>query len=106
MSDFPVSGTDYKRLSKLIVMASVSKEDQEFYELKYGTRIVSSVTTAFSRRPASMKYRGILKLCTSQKGKDGQYVLNYGGRFGQWTLDEALREWKRSNREVRNEDKV
>lgn len=107
MSDFPVSGTDYKRLSKLIVMASVSREAQEFYQMKYGTRIVSSVTTAFSTRPASMKYRGILKLVTSQKDKNGRYVLNYAGRFGEWTLDEALAEWKKRNGEVRtHEDKV
>ncbi len=104
MSDFPVSGTDYKRLSKLIVMASISKEAQEFYEMKYGTRIVSSVTTAFSRRPASMKYRGILKLCTSQKGKDGEYILNYGGRFGEWTLDQALKEWKKNNKESKEDE--
>ncbi|WP_433358542.1 hypothetical protein ACQPYV_23055 [Micromonospora saelicesensis] len=58
-------------------------------------------TTAFTDRPNSAKYgRGIpgVKLQKrSEPAADGihRYQLQYGGPLGDWTLAEALAEWKR-----------
>lgn len=111
LSDFPVSGTDYGRLSKLIVMASCSEEARLAMERYANKRYRSMVTTAFSANPASMKYRGVLRLLKRDENHAlseewareidptdpyyGQrYQLQYGSEFGRWTLAEALADWK------------
>lgn len=95
MSDFAVAGSDYKRLSKLIVMAAVSKEAQHLYQNVTSKRVRNLSTTAFTKNPVSMKYRGILDLQKRSKSKDPEwdYELMYGSTVGQWTLDEALEKW-------------
>ena len=105
LSDFPVSKTDYPRLSKLIVYCALSKEMKDFCEQQFGTRMRSILTTAFSKNPVSMKYRGILKLYSRKKldaeGTDGnpdrkeeKFQLNYVAPFGEWTLQEGFDMWK------------
>lgn len=105
LSDFPVSKTDYPRLSKLIVYCALSKEMKDFCEQQFGTRMRSILTTAFSKNPVSMKYRGILKLYSRKKldaeGTDGnpdrkeeKFQLNYVAPFGEWTLQEGFDIWK------------
>jgi hypothetical protein len=105
LSDFPVSKTDYPRLSKLIVYCALCREMKEFCEQQFGTRMRSILTTAFSKRPVSMKYRGILKLYNRKKleaeGLDGnpdrkeeKFQLNYAAPFGEWTLQEAYDMWR------------
>lgn len=105
LSDFPVSKTDYPRLSKLIVYCALSKEMKDFCEQQFGTRMRSILTTAFSKNPVSMKYRGILKLYSRKKldaeGADGnpdrkeeKFQLNYVAPFGEWTLQEGFDMWK------------
>jgi len=93
MSDFPVAPTDYPRLSRLIVMAALSKEVRQMAERLSNGRIRSIVTTAFSSKPVSMKYRGLLDL-TSRKEEGSGFALNYGGPAGQWTLAEAYEQWR------------
>ncbi len=107
LSDFPVSGTAYKRLSKLIVYAAMSKEARMLTDRGANKRFRSIVTTAFSPRPVSMKYRGIMKVLNrTQLGEadpskspaenyvSSGYSINYGNSFGDWTLEEALSTWK------------
>ena len=121
LSDFPVSKTDYPRLSKLIVYCALCKEMKEFCEQQFGTRMRSIVTTEFTKRPVSMKYRGILKLYNRRKleaeGADGnpdrkeeKYQLNYVAPFGEWTLQEGFDMWKSKHGKriiggIANEDK-
>lgn len=95
MSDFPVRPTRYARLAKLVLMAALSREGQILIERSTGRRARSLVTTAFSNRPVSMKYRGLFRLL-SRKEIDGEwaYQLNYGARLGEWTLGEALAQWR------------
>ena len=105
LSDFPVSKTDYPRLSKLIVYCALSKEMKDFCEQQFGTRMRSICTTAFSKNPVSMKYRGILKLYNRKKleaegaggnpdRKEEKFQLNYVAPFGEWTLQEGFDMWK------------
>ncbi|MFG3602658.1 putative antirestriction adenine methyltransferase [Micromonospora chersina] len=101
MSDFPVSWTRYRRLAKLIVMAAASREAQLLLQRSLSKRLTGWSTTAFTDRPNSAKYgRGIpgVKLQKrSEPAADGihRYQLQYGGPLGDWTLQEALAEWKR-----------
>lgn len=102
LSDFAVGPTDYPRLSKLVAMAAVSSEAQLLCERALSRRIRSLSTTAFSDRPVSMKYRGVLDCTKRTETPDGEhrYQLQYEGAFGRWTLAEALAEWKRKHGSV------
>jgi hypothetical protein len=99
MSDFPVGWTKYRRLSKLIVMAAISREAQQIAQRHMSRRTVRWCTTAFSDNPTSAKYgRGIpgvrlhsRKPCTTS---DHTWMLAYEGSMGQWTLAEALNMWR------------
>ena len=114
LSDFPVFPSKYKRLSKLVLYAALSKESKMLAERISNKRIKSLITTAFSKNPVSMKYRGLFKLLnkkkltgttTEQAQYNGErdiseiyynegYQLNYGALMGQWTLKESLELWK------------
>lgn len=108
LSDFPVAPSKYKRLAKLVLYAALSKESQAIAQKITNHRVRSLVTTAFSKRPVSMKYRGLFHLLNKKKldGVDEDetdmskiyynegYQLNYGAPMGQWTLQEGLAAWK------------
>jgi hypothetical protein len=96
LSDFAVAPTDYKRLSKLVLYAALSREAQMLAERTMGRRIREITTTAFSDRPASGKYRGLFKLTRRTETPDAphRYQLQYASPAGRWTLAEALAEWK------------
>lgn len=95
LSDFAVAPTDYRRLSKLIVLAATSKETQLLCQRAFSRRIRGVATTAFSDNPVSMKYRGLLRLTKrSPSNEDGwAFQLQYQGPMGEHTLDEALQTW-------------
>ena len=101
LTDFAVSPTCEKHLSKLVLYCVLSKEARLLMENVMGKRVHSIATNAFSRNPVSMKYRGIFDLYGSkviEKDKDGKpkkYNLSYGATVGQWTLKEAFKKWKR-----------
>ena len=101
MSDFPVAPSKHKRLAKLVLYAALSKEMQALLEKRSQRRIRSIVTTAFTPRPTSMKYRGLFKIVNSKPPgapvpgvwESDKYLINYWAPAGQWSLDEGLREW-------------
>lgn len=97
MTDFAIRPTKYKRLSKLVLYALLSKEAKLLAERCAGRRQNSVVSTAFTNNPISMKYRGLFRLLTKKDAESSsfKYKLNYGAILGQWTLDEAFTEWKR-----------
>lgn len=90
MTDFAVRPTLYPRLSKLVLVAVLSKEMKAILEQRFTRRIDYIVTTAFTDKPVSMKYRGLFELI-----KRGEGYLNYQARTGRWTLREGLEWWKR-----------
>jgi hypothetical protein len=111
LSDFPIAPTKYKRLAKLVLYAALSKESKMLAERLTNKRMKSLVTTAFSKNPVSMKYRGLFKLLNKKhlEGCDeGEtdmsklyynqgYQLNYGTAMGEWTLAEGLALWKQKH---------
>ncbi|MGH9249343.1 MAG: hypothetical protein ACRD0W_07495, partial [Acidimicrobiales bacterium] len=96
MSDFPVAPTSYQRLSKLVLLAALSREGQLLMQRYSSHRITHLTTTAFSDRPVSMKYRGIFHLDKRADSTDPafRYMLNYSARMGERTLADALPLWR------------
>ena len=93
MADIAVDSRRYPRLSKLLLYAGVSKEMRRRLERKMIQSVSHNFTTAFSRHPASMKYRGVFTLCSRQLCDDGVYRLNYCAKMGENNLKELLQKW-------------
>lgn len=85
--------TPYARLSKLIVMLALSKETRRMMEVALESRMSVLRTTAFTDKPASMKYRGILALTKRGQTGDGRKFLNYRGQFNDKSWRTTLIEW-------------
>jgi len=89
MCDVAVPHHRYRRLGKLVLAASLSRE--LMLSLSDGGMVARAKTigtTAFTEKPVSMKYRGIYKLHSRREGH-----LNYVGELGRWTLQEGLEWW-------------
>lgn len=97
LADFPVAPTDYPRLSKLVVMAATSHEARMLIERRLKRRVRTVATTAFSNKPVSMKYRGVMNLHArrDEPGQGKKFRLIYTAPMDRWTLDGALKEWNR-----------
>lgn len=93
MSDLAVA-SDIKKLSKLILLCLLSREVKEVLDLHYIEGFKWAITTAFSKHPVSMKYRGIFKL-HKRKEVDNGNMLNYYAPFGDYSISEALEIWKK-----------
>ena len=109
LSDFPVEPVDYDRLAKLVLYAALSKESQSIAQKISRKRIFSLVTTAFTNKPVSMKYRGLFKVLNRKENEAAtssvpseayyqqRYQINYGAPMGQWSLAEGLSLWKKKH---------
>ena len=93
MCDLAVASQE-RRLAKLILLCLLSREVKEVLDLRYVEDFGWIITTAFSAHPVSMKYRGIFNL-HKRVAKDGGFALNYFAPLGDWTLEEALRKWRK-----------
>jgi hypothetical protein len=91
-SDFPVAGTKYARLSKLIVTIATCGTVCKILERKRELRTRTVVTTAFTDKPISMKYRGVLKV-TKRGEKNGKKYINYETQFRNDTPQEVFLQW-------------
>jgi len=92
MADLCVPSDRYPRLSKLVLLASLAHETKEWLRKKAIQRVDLVLTTAFSKHPVSMKYRGVYDLLKRER-ENGVWKLNYIGRTGEWTLQQAMRAW-------------
>lgn len=93
-TDLAVPSSTEPRLSKLVLMFIQTKEVKRLLEDKLAEDWRFAITTAFSRHPVSMKYRGIYKLHKRLEGEGAEkYRLNYYGELGRWTLEEAYANW-------------
>ncbi len=97
MSDLAVPSNVENRLVKLVLHCMLSKEVKEILDLKYIEDFAWACTTAFSRHPASMKYRGLFKLHKRMEPKDGGrgYSLNYYAPFGAHSMSQVLEMWRK-----------
>lgn len=100
LTDFAISPSCEKNLSKLVLCCILSKEVKMLAEKVMGKRVNTITTNAFSRNPVSMKYRGLFDLYgrreleKDENGKVKKYNLSYGARMGQWTLKEGYERWR------------
>lgn len=88
MSDFAIGGSAYPRLSKLVLAAILSTEARSLAEQKWCRRCWSVMTTAFTEKASSMKYRGLFE---EHSGKEDH--VNYQAPAGRWSLAEGLAWW-------------
>jgi hypothetical protein len=96
MSDFVIRPSIYPKLSKLVVMAALSTEAKAVLETTFNRQLAAINTTAFTDKPVSMKYRGVMRLAGRSKGK-----LAYRELTGKWSLAEGLEQWKTKYGQVR-----
>ncbi|MBN1663496.1 MAG: hypothetical protein JW943_07850 [Deltaproteobacteria bacterium] len=87
LSDFIISHP-VKRLSKLLLLVTKSKELREMLKKKFIQNVDFILTTAFTDKPVSMKYRGVYSLL-----KRGEGYLQYATDCGEFTLQESLNIW-------------
>lgn len=93
-SDLAVPSEAEPRLAKLVLMLIQSHEVLQLLHEKIPVDWRFAITTAFSRHPVSMKYRGVYKLHKRLDGSEhGGYRLNYYGELGKWTIAEAYANW-------------
>lgn len=108
LSDFPVAPTCYKRLAKLVLYAALSKEGKLLAERYAHRRVRGLTTTAFSRNPVSMKYRGVMEILNRKEivDEDGvkKFQMNYGATMGQWSLSEGLALWRKKHGQILGEN--
>lgn len=95
LSDFPVAPVGYKHLAKLVVMAAMSTDARFMLERTMHRRFKSIATHAYTQRPVSMKYRGVMELLDRAERGDGKpgYALAYGGPFGDLSLADTYTLW-------------
>lgn len=99
-SDFAIGPTRYPRLSKLVVAAALSQEALALAQRFCNHRLRSVWTMAFTNRPNSMKYRGILDVVSRKDhGEEHpdhrfRYEVAYGAPAPRWTLEEAMAWWR------------
>lgn len=98
LSDFPVQAP-VPRLSKLVLAAILSKEVQSILEQTYACRVRLVGTTAFTKKPVSMKYRSILRLHSRKEGS-----LNYVGEAGRWSLADGFAWWAKNHGSAKIEE--
>ncbi len=92
-SDLAVPSVE-KRLAKLVLLLSQSKEVKSLIDEKLKDDFQYIVTTAFSKNPVSMKYRGVYELHKRIDDKEQNgYRLNYYAKMGLYTLEEAFKLW-------------
>ncbi len=84
------------RISKLIARLTLSGPVISWLEARFLRRFNFVVTTAFSKHPASMKYRGVFDLLKRVENPDG-FMLNYGKAVTREKLDTAYRWWWREH---------
>ena len=100
LSDFPVDPTDYQHLAKLVLYAALSTEAKLLAERLSKHRIRKALTTAFTDRPVSMKYRGLFDLHTRKEAPDDnphRFMLNYLSDMGRWSLAEGYALWQKKS---------
>lgn len=92
MTDLAIRPTQHRRLSKLVLGLALSREVQADLEQWLCSRIKTLATTAFTDKPASMKYRGLFEVHSRGEGR-----INYVAQAGRWSIQEAFQWWKQKH---------
>ena len=94
-ADFPIAGTKYEHLAKLMAMLATAGETRRQIERRRQlvTRRLYTKVYAKSGRTVSMKYRGVLTKLPTPKAKGSEDVLTYGAEFNDLTWKKTLTQW-------------
>ena len=96
--DFAIRPSIYKRLSKLVIVAALSKELKVLMEIMHQRRIYYIGTSVFSDYDGgSMKYRGLFE---PKKERSSGSIL-YLAEAGRWSLKEGFEWWKKHHSQKR-----
>lgn len=89
-----VTVTTKGKLSKLVAMIAQSRILTKPLETRMLKRYDKIVTTARSKNPSSMKYRGIFKMLSRREDLDeGGFVIQYGADLIEETPQQIYRTW-------------
>jgi hypothetical protein len=88
LADFVVNSERYRRLAKLLLLATQTKEVRRLLEEKFLLELPKCRTMVFTDKPVSMKYRGLYKLARRDPGK-----LVYETDMGIQDLSEVIPLW-------------
>lgn len=99
MTDLAISPTIYRKLSKLVLAASLSKEAKALCEMQQNGRVRTVGTTAFTERASSQKYRGLYEKYSQKEGS-----INFIANAGRWTLKEGFEWWQRHHSQLKAMD--
>jgi len=87
LSDFVIT-SPIPKISKLLLLSTKTKELQALLRDKFVQPVDFILTTAFTDKPVSMKYRGVYDLM-----KRGEGFLQYTTPGGVMTTEEAIKLW-------------
>ncbi len=87
LSDFVIASR-IDKISKLLLLCTKTKELQTILKEKFIQAVEFVLTTAFTHKPVSMKYRGVYQLM-----KRGEGFLQYTTECGKITTAEAVKTW-------------
>jgi hypothetical protein len=88
LADFVVNSGRYRRLAKLLLLVTQTREVRRLLEEKFLLEIPKCRTMVFTDKPVSMKYRGLYQLARRDPGK-----LVYETDMGILTLNEVVPLW-------------
>jgi hypothetical protein len=88
LADFVVNSSRYRRLAKLLLLVTQTKEVRRLLEEKFLLEFPKCRTMVFTDKPVSMKYRGLYKLARRDPGK-----LVYETDMGILDLKEVISLW-------------
>jgi hypothetical protein len=88
LADFVVNSCRYRRLAKLLLLVTQTREVQRLLEEKFLLEIPKCRTMVFTDKPVSMKYRGLYQLARRDPGK-----LVYETDMGILDLSEVIPLW-------------
>ncbi|MFT6075148.1 MAG: hypothetical protein ACJAZ1_002073 [Yoonia sp.] len=87
--------TRKRKLSKLVSMLSMCRDLLRPVEYASFERYTHVVTTARSKNPSSMKYRGIMKRITKRLGdnENEKWIMNYAAKVREQSPTQIYQEW-------------
>ena len=88
LADFVVNSERYRRLAKLLLLMTQTREVRRLLEEKFLLELPTCRTMVFTDKPVSMKYRGLYKLARRDPGK-----LVYETDMGILDLSEVIPLW-------------
>jgi hypothetical protein len=88
LADFVVNSGRYRRLAKLLLLVTQSREVRRLLEEKFLLELPKCRTMVFTDKPVSMKYRGLYQLARRDPGK-----LVYETDMGILDLSEVIPLW-------------